>query len=223
MLDIANTRVFQMTEEAVHSADIANVQNGQGLVYKNEAGIGKVGLVSAAGQKFAGVAMAGYVRPSTLTQTDEFMPTADAKEFALSYMPAGGAVEVFNVTEGKAMADGFTFDAESNKITFDEGGFVAHVTYRIEATLSQAREATGDGYPAGYQIAQLNGTVGVIAQGEISTDMFDVGSDFTADAPIYVDANGYFTMSAEGNVEVPNARVLAAPGVASQFLRIKLV
>ena len=206
MLDITNTRYFQVTEEPVHSADIANIVEGQGLVYKMEAGMGKVGLVSDDKQKFAGVAVAGYVRPKTLTQVDEFMPADDKLVFSLTYKPAGEKVEVFNATAGKMMvADtDYTFDAATNEITFKA-------------------EAAGDGYPGGYQIAQLNGTVGVIAQGEISTDQFDVASDFTAEGPVYVDANGYFTMTPGQNVEVKNARVLAAPGVGSQFLRLKLV
>lgn len=225
MLDISNTRIFQSTEQAVYGADIANVVSGMGLVYKNEAGLGKVGLVSAATDMFAGVAHAGYVRPSTLTQVDEFTTTDDNKEFALTYIPAGGNVQAFNATAGVALAEGegYSFDAEANKITFTEAGIVAKVTYRIEATLYQAREATGDGYPGGYQIAQLNGTIGVIAQGQIATDQFDVTSDFTAPGAIYVNANGMFTKTAEGNVEVPNARVLAAPGVESRYLVIKLV
>ena len=227
MLDITNTRYFQVTEEPVHSADIANIVEGQGLVYKMEAGIGKVGLVSDGKQKFAGVAVAGYVRPKTLTQVDEFMPADDKLVFSLTYKPAGEKVEVFNATAGKMMVANtdYTFDAATNEITFkaEAAGSVAKVTYRLEATLAQAREAAGDGYPGGYQIAQLNGTVGVIAQGEISTDQFDVASDFTAEGPVYVDANGYFTKTSDQNVEVPNARVLAAPGAGSQFLRLKLV
>lgn len=225
MLDIANTRVFQSTEQAVHSADIANIVSGQGLVYKNEGGLGKVGLVSAATDMFAGVAFAGYVRPSTLTQVDEFISTEDNKTFALTYIPAGGNIQAFDANAGKALVEGegYTFDAESNKITLVEAGVAAKVTYRIEATMYQAREATGDGYPGGYQIAQLNGTIGVIAQGQVATDQFDVTSDFTAPGAIYVDANGFFTKTAEGNVEVPNARVLAAPGVESRYLILKLV
>lgn len=233
MLDITNTRVFQMIEQPVFNADIANIMNGQGLVYKNENGVGKVGLVAAATNKFAGVAMAGYVRPTTLTQVDNFTTTEEAKQFNLTYVPTAETIQCYDTVSGKALTKQETegslatgeyyYDTDANYVKFFDAGMSVNVTYRITATLEQAREAAGDGYPGGYQIAQLNGTVGVISQGIVATDQFDIASDFTTDGDIYVDANGYFTKTQGSNVKVENARVIAAPGITSKYLVIRLM
>lgn len=236
MIDISISRFDQTSEEKIHSDSINTIQEGSPLVWKQEDGVGKVSLGTGSDdEKFAGFAFAGYVRPSQLLITETFNPTATSLSYVAARKPLGGTITVYNVTDNvaakvvttaPAAAGEVQFTAASNTIAFyaSDAGKTFNVTYRYDATVTEARLATGDGYPSGFLLGQLSGTTGVCYTGIISTDQVDLSVDWTeADInDIKVNANGLVTRGGTG-AAITNGRVVAAPGAQSSNLVIKLI
>ena len=84
MLDIANTRFFQFVEHPIVStASRDSIVEGSALVFKTEDGIGKVSIGTGSNdEQFAGVAFAGFTRPTVLTMSEEL--TIDASALTVS-------------------------------------------------------------------------------------------------------------------------------------------
>lgn len=235
MLDISSTRYFQYTEKLVaNDANATSIVEGSPLVLKIEDGLGKVGLPTGAStDKFVGVAFAGFVRPSYLNNCYKVTVSADALTVALPNTPLGGkigatvdGVQATVATSGDAAAGTVVFDSTANTVTFaaDDAGKEYSFLYTYEPTVTEARFVAGDGYPGGFQLSELAGTIGVIHQGQIATDQYDVTADWTsaATADIKLNADGQFTIGGNGAV-VSNARVLAVPGVKSEYLILQLL
>ena len=234
MLDISQTRYFQYTTKLVANEDTAkSIVEGSPLVLKMEEGLGKVGLPTGQNtDQFVGVAFAGFVRPETLVET--FKVTVDANQLTI-VLPhkvlgakLGATCDGANVTiDDQAATEGKPqFTAASNQITFNaaDAGKEYIILYRYEATVSEARAVAGDGYPGGFQLSELAGNIGVIHQGQVATDQFDIAADWTtaATAPVKLNADGKFTMGGNG-ATVANARVLAVPGIRSDYLILQLL
>lgn len=237
MLDISDTRYFQYTEKVVANEDTAkNIVEGSPLVLKMEDGLGKVGLpTGAATDQFVGVAFAGFVRPENLVAVEKINIASNAQAatvVALQHKPAGGAPKIGATMDGAhvtvdteaATAGKPQYTAAGNTLTFAAGdaGKEYVIVYSYAATVAEARAVAGDGYPGGFVLSQLSGTVGVIHQGQVATDQFDTAADWTAVAPVKLSADGKFTIGGAG-ATVANARVLAAPGVRSDYLVLQLL
>ena len=234
MLDIANTRFFQWTEKPIANDEtIKNMVEGSPLVAVMENGVGKVSLGTGSdGELFEGFAFAGYVRPNAFPKIEKFEIDAENLAVVLAKKPVGEEVMVYIAgakasvaTSGSAAAGAPVFDAEANTITFaaNDAGKEAKIVYRYDVTIAEARALAGDGYPGGFILSELGGTIGVIHQGQVATDQYDIASDWTAANPdIRVNADGQVAVGGTG-AKIPNARVLMAPGVESAFLVLQLL
>lgn len=236
MLDISQTRYFQYTEKTISNADIEkNIVEGSPLVLKMEEGLGKVGLpTGAATEQFVGVAFAGFVRPENLVAVEKINVPADGAVIALKHLPLGGVAKIGATVNGvhatvddqAAVANKPKYTAAANTLTFaaDDANKEYVIVYSYAATVAEARAVAGDGYPGGFVLSELSGTVGVIHQGQVATDQFDMAADWTtADtAPVKLNADGKFTMDGNG-ATVANARVLSIPGVQSEYLVLQLL
>lgn len=236
MLSLDQTRYFQYTEKLIaNDANATSIVEGSPLVLKMEDGLGKVGLpTGAATDKFVGVAFAGFVRPTYLTEAYKVMVDANALKIALPHKPMGnklgaianGVKATVSVDEGTAAVNAPKYTSEDNLIEFaaDDAGKEYVILYSYEPTVNEARFVAGDGYPGGFQLSELAGTIGVIHQGQVATDQYDVAADWStaATAAVKVNADGKFTIGGEG-AEVANARVLAVPGVKSEYLILQLL
>lgn len=236
MLSLDQTRYFQYTEKLIaNDANATSIVEGSPLVLKMEDGLGKVGLpTGAATDKFVGVAFAGFVRPTYLTEAYKVTVDANALKIALPHKPMGnklgaianGVKATVSVDEGTAAVNAPKYTSEDNLIEFaaDDAGKEYVILYSYEPTVNEARFVAGDGYPGGFQLSELAGTIGVIHQGQVATDQYDVAADWStaATAAVKVNADGKFTIGGEG-AEVANARVLAVPGVKSEYLILQLL
>lgn len=235
MLDIALTRYFQYTEKLVaNDSNATNIVEGSPLVLKIEDGLGKVGLpTGAATDQFVGVAFAGFVRPEYMVEAESIRVDAEKLKVALKHTVLGGklgatvdGVAATVATSGDAAAGKVIYSSAENTVTFaaDDAGKVFVLIYNYEPTVSEARAIAGDGYPGGFQLSQLAGSIGVIHQGTVATSEFDVAADWTAAAsqPVKLNADGKFTLGGNG-AAIANARVLAIPGAKSEYLVLQLV
>ena len=231
MLDIANTRFFQWTEKALASSAVANIVEGSPLIAVIEDGIGKVSLGTGNNdEKFEGVAFAGYVRPSTFPKLETFTIDAEALVHTLAAKPNGtpmvyiAGVKATVATSGDAAAGTVVYSSAAATITFAaaDAAKEAKILYNTDITLAEARALAGDGYPGGFVLSELGGTIGVIHQGQVATDQYDIASDWTVGGAIKVNADGKFAIGGTG-ADVPNARILMAPGVESAFLVLQLL
>lgn len=236
MLSLDQTRYFQYTEKLIaNDANATSIVEGSPLVLKMEDGLGKVGLpTGAATDKFVGVAFAGFVRPTYLTEAYKITVDARALKIALPHRPLGnklgatadGAKATVSVDTGSAAVNAPKYTSEDNLIEFvaDDAGKDYVILYSYEPTVNEARFIAGDGYPGGFQLSELSGTIGVIHQGQVATDQYDVAADWTSadSAEVKVNADGKFTIGGDGAV-VANARVLAAPGIKSEYLILQLL
>lgn len=233
MLDIANTRFFQFTEKLIsNDATAKNIVEGSPLILKVEDGLGKVSLGTGAdAEVFEGVAFAGFVRPEQLSASFEVTINAQQLAVVLPHVAigsVGGTIDGVNatvVTTGTPTTGQILFETATNTVTFAtaDAGKKAVILYRYQASLAEARFAAGDGYPGGFQLSELNGSIGVIHQGLVSTDQYDVSADWTEAniSNIKVNADGKFSRGGTG-AAVTNGRVIAAPGVNSAYLQLQL-
>lgn len=236
MLSLDNTRYFQYTEKLIaNDANATSIVEGSPLVLKIEDGLGKVGLpTGAATDKFVGVAFAGFVRPSVLTQAYKVVVDANQLKVALPHAPLGnklgatvnGAKATISINTGSAAAGAPKYTSADNLVEFvaEDAGKEYVFLYTYEPTVNEARFVAGDGYPGGFQLSELAGTIGVIHQGQVATDQYDVAADWStaATAAVKLNADGKFTIGGDG-AEVANARVLAVPGVKSEYLVLQLL
>lgn len=235
MLDLGMTRYFQYTEKLVaNEATAVNIVEGSPLVLKIEEGQGKVGLPTGnATDQFVGVAFAGFVRPEYMVSAFDVTVKADQLKVVLPHKVSGnslgGTCDGENITvnnAGDAAAGAPVFTAADNTITFAaaDAGKKYVILYNYEPTVAEARAIAGDGYPGGFQLSQLAGTIGVIHQGQVATSEYDVAADWTsaATSPVKLNATGKFTIGGNG-ATVANARVLAVPGIKSEYLVLQLV
>ena len=128
-------------------------------------------------------------------------------------------------TTAPSAAGEVQYTAGTSTLTFyaDDADKTAVVLYKYAAPLALARAAAGDGYPAGLTLSQLNGTIGVLKQGTVYTDQYDLTVDWSAANinNVKVNSAGLFTIGGTG-ATVANARVVAAPGFGSTYLGIEL-
>jgi len=231
MIDISMTTFFQSGEYEINDdATATNIVEGSPLVLVGADGKGKVSLGTGSNdEKFMGVAFAGFVRPTVLVNEEKFVAgtTAHVTEKAALSTPLVYIDGVFATVSANApsAAGEVQFTAATSTLTFytDDADKNVVVLYKYAAPLALARAAAGDGYPGGLSLSQLNGTIGVLKQGTVYTDQYDLTVDWSAAnvGTIKVNSAGLFTIGGTG-ATVENARVVAAPGFGSVFLGIEL-
>jgi hypothetical protein len=231
MIDNGLTTFFQYNEYPIKQDASANsIVEGSPLVITTDNGVGKVSLGTGSdSEKFLGVAFAGLVRPTVLPFQESFaVPTAltyvlQKQALSLPLVYIDGVVATVATTAPTA-TDEVQYTIATNTLTFYTGttGNVI-VVYKYTASLVEARAATGDGYPGGLELNELNGTIGVIKQGTVATDQFDLTVDWSASntGTIKVNSAGLFSIGGTG-ATVSNGYVVQAPGFGSPFLVIGL-
>jgi hypothetical protein len=235
MLKLQKTRIVRsFHREILPGHDVK--QEGVALCYVNDNGIGRVRpSIGAVGERFAGVSLSQVVVPEFLTRAEAV--SADGTKITLDRQQVVVGQIRFVATNGTVMslvsaspAKGeFTIDFAAGVITLNsaDAGITGTIFYKYIPTVIEAIAAQGAGPIGGITGAQYVSTVGVIYEGDVSTDQFDVSCDWTKATNIYVGNGGQFTCVAPvdantGELQAPIAgcNLIEAPGIVNPFLTI---
>jgi hypothetical protein len=224
MIKLQKTRIIKSLHRNVATGhDIA--QEGVPLVYVNEAGSAKVRpSQGVAGEKFAGVSLSQVAVPSQMTAVETFVGNGStAISLARISLVAGQVAIIVNgaylqaVAAGSEAAGKFSVNTSTGVVTLhsaNAGTALAPVSikavYKYVPTVVEAINAQGNGPAGGFTAAQYYAVSGVIVEGDVATDQFDVTDDWTqTEGPIYL-GNGIFTLKS-GGTELKGANIIEAP------------
>jgi hypothetical protein len=235
MLKQQKTRIIRTQHrDVLTGVDIR--QEGVALVFVNNNGLAQVKpAAGVANERFAGVSWSQTQVPDYLTKVEQVQVSGNLT-FTLSRNNlVSGQVRIERNSDGSALtlaaapaAGKFAADYTNGIISIDvtDAGTAAvpvllNVFYKYQPTAMEAIMAQGSGPIGGITAASAMGTVGVIVEGDVSTDMFDVTDDWSVATKIYLGPAGIFTMKAVGT-ELRGANLIEAPGVGNAFLTLNL-
>lgn len=225
MLKLQKTRIIKSFHRNVATGYDVN-QEGVPLVYVNEAGEGKVRpSLGAPGEKFAGVSVSQVQIPGQLTAIETFTGAGSLTIKLTKAMLVAGQVAVvvngvYLEVAGAAAPGKFAVDTDLGTIALDAanaGTALApveiKVIYKFLPTLMEAMNAQGQAPAGGVTAASYYSVSGVIVEGDIATDQFDVTDDWTqTNGPVFL-GNGIFTLKS-GGTELKGANIIEAPAAA---------
>lgn len=236
MLQLSGTRIGESFHRQVATGtEVA--QEGVALCYSREGDVAVVGLSDGDNTNFAGVAMSRSTAISrAVAVVSEVVPDGVVEEggapevalnITLQNTPLSGQIRVVGAVTGVIEAgDPSTavtgmYSISGSTLTFhaDQAEEVMTITYAYAPTVAQSIQLTGHG-PSVLSANALS-VIGVIKQGDVSTDQFDVTADWSTGLAVKTGANGLFTTGSAG-VVVPGATILRAPSAGSAFLQISL-
>jgi hypothetical protein len=222
MIKLQKTRIIKSFHRNVATGyNVAT--EGVPLVYVNEAGETKVRpALGAAGEKFAGVSLSQVQVPGELTAIETCKGEGSVTlKLARTSLVAGQVAVivdgVYLVAAGSVSAGNFQPDNAAGTIAIhadDAGTALAPVDikiiYKYQPTLAEAINAQGQAQAGGITAASFWSVTGVIVEGDVGTDQFDVTDDWTkTQGPVYL-GNGLFTLKS-GGTELKGCNIIEAP------------
>jgi hypothetical protein len=225
MIKLQKTRIIKSFHRNIATGyDVA--QEGVALVYVNEAGEAKVKpSAGVTGEKFAGVSLSQVQIPGQLTAIETSMVAGNVTvTLAKKFLVAGqvaiviGGTYLTEVAAGAEAAGKFSVDLEAGVVTLDAadaGTTVKPVElkaiYKYAPTFIEAINAQGNGPAGGVTAATYYSVSGVIVEGDVATDQFDVTDNWTkSTGPIFLGPKGIFTLKT-GGTELKGANIIEAP------------
>lgn len=226
MIQLSSTRMGQSFHRKVATGTVIE-QEGMALCYTQESGETVVSPSTAGtSQTFAGLALS---RNTALTRAVDVVaaniPDASAYTVTLLNTPLSGEYRV-TYANGTAFTEGVVaagvFSISGSTFTFDaaDADEAIIITYAYTPTVAQSIQHTGNG--PSVLAANALSTIGIIKEGDIGTDQFDVNMDWSGGMAVKAGANGLLTSTAGTGTVIPGAVVLKAPSVGSAFLQISL-
>ena len=223
MIKLQKTRIMNSFHRNVATGyDVRD--EGVALVYVNENGETKVKpSAGTAGEKFAGVSISQVQVPGILSAIEVFQGSGNltlklSKTNLVSGQVAIVVDGVYLAVAGSASAGHFSVDAATGVVTLDAanaGTALAPVElkaiYKYAPTFIEAVNAQGNGPAGGITAASYYSVSGVVMEGDVATDCFDVTDNWTqTTGPVYLGPNGIFTLKS-GGTELKGVNVLEAP------------
>jgi len=226
MIKLQKTRIIKSFHRNVATGYDVN-QEGVALVYVNEAGEAKVRPSSGiAGEKFAGVSVSQVQIPGQLTAIETSKGVGNVSlKLAKANLVAGQVAIIVDgvyLTLGAVAAPGvFSVVSATGVVTLDAanaGTALAPVeikaVYKYIPTMPEAIAAQGNAPAGGVTAASYYSVSGVIVEGDVATDQFDVTDNWTqTNGPVFLGPNGIFTLKA-GGTELKGANIIEAPVAA---------
>jgi hypothetical protein len=222
MIKLQKTRIIKSFHRNVATGyDVAT--EGTPLVYVNEAGEGKVRPAQGApGEKFAGFSLSQVTVPGQLTAIETCKGAGSLTvKLARTQLVAGQVAivvdGVYLAVAAAAVPGKFAVDLTLGVVTLDAadaGTALAPVEikaiYRYKPTVAEALNAQGQATAGGIIAASYYSITGVIVEGDIATDQFDVTDNWAASTgPVYL-GNGILTLKA-GGTELKGVNIIEAP------------
>lgn len=217
---------------------VTSIEEGLALTFKLplQGGVAKVQVgSSSSSDQFAGVAYYQYrVLPTKLNQVDvgtipasgsyivtlSKTPVAPSTELRVVVTSALGVSTVLAYHASAASSTEFTISGKTITVDEDFAGHSIQATYSFTPSAFEARDFFGDVRPGLSNTSSL-GIINVIQKGVIVTTNFDVASDWSANTPVKIAANGYFTKAGSA-AAVPSCIVKEAPSFGKPFLTLEL-
>lgn len=169
---------------------------------------------------FMGFSYTESLTPMVKSKVEVCKADADTGKFDLISEPITGQIAFF-AEDGSVINDatvsGKTVTAASNK------GEMVKVQYRYQPTTEEVLMEDRVLVPS-MASTDITGSIGVILEGLVYTDMFEASVDFSdVNAKLAVSENGLVTVQGEDGdlAEIPGV-VVSVPGVDTPFLGIRL-
>lgn len=228
MLQLRNTRIYKSLFETL-ATGVAIQEEGVALAFVKEAGETKVQpSTGAAGERFAGIAIARNMPPATLPLVEEGVIGADST-FALTRAPIAGqafikvgGVAMTIVTDPTAVLDDthVLVVGASGKVSAANKGKAITAQYLYAPTVQEARTVIGDA-PYGGLAANALGTIGCLKQAEVATSFFDASADWSSTTYAKLGAGGKF-LPADVDTGIAGVVVKNSPAVGNPFLVLEI-
>lgn len=218
-------------EIALHST-VSTVEEGSGMATLMENGASVARVVTGSGEKFAGLALGRLKYPTTEIVTE--LLTASATTLTLTYTPVSSTdIALYaNSGAGTKQAAGTPasnaneYSISGTTITLHSGqsGTTLLAVYRRSITVLEAQTKYGHGVNVSpLEAPEVTDSISILRKGSVYTDKCDLLSDWrnAAGAAVYCKANGLLTLASSSALEIPYARVIAAPTTDVPFLGIE--
>jgi hypothetical protein len=241
MLDRRQIKFSEQVDRSV-AAGITVMNEGAVLCEVIQNGVAVVTIVPSpsGSEKIAGFSLLPYALPNQAVSNEQFVvPSSGSLIFQLRFsnLVSGSELATYGLG-GAALTvseSGFSgtpptgtvyVDIVGGRVKFAPGdaGNTIDFLYRYNQTVNQALLTQGERSINNRFLVNDLGIVGVLkGYLEISTDQYDTTQNWYSGAPIQLGPNGILTIGGAGPV-IPNARVLAAPGLSNTqedaYLRI---
>lgn len=194
------------------TAPVLAAINGTLVLKRVDDGFGGSAVAPATGAAGEDIVGISHVRPLQSSTKVVVAEEHTGNEFNLNHAGVIGAVAVYNVTKGAAVAKG-DITVAGSKVTLANGDEtdIVEVTYTRSLTIA---EITAEGLP----LESLNLSAGTDSHVEFATgqstvdvDNFDPEGDYAVGAPLYANADGVLTSIAPANDSPIVGRVASVP------------
>lgn len=229
MLQLSNTRYGSTFHRAV-AAGVTILTEGVPLVQLMENGSAVVRpCTGAAGEIFAGFSYSRNAQSTRMTMEAEFkVPATAPYVINLPKAPIAGQFKIGDLTavtdEGDApTAAQYALVDKAVTVNAALAGQTLRVSLAFEPTYLESIAQSGNS-PVGGLPSTAMSVIGVIKEGDVFTDQYDVTSVWNANgtpSPVFLGANGLITSKA-GGVELKSVQVIATPSVGNGFIGLSV-
>ena len=230
MLQLRGTRLLKTAFETL-ATGVSIQEEGCALVYVKEGGDTKVVLSTGTGtEKLAGLALARNMPPALYPIYEKITLNSSAQgtltkapatvNSVIQLMLKSGSTVYTIVTTTPAHATEIELTGSTIQADSSLAGATVYAQYMYTPTVLEAQVLLGMA-PYGGLAANALGTVGVVKQGECSTNFFDASVDWTNVMYAKLGAGGTFT-AATSSTGIPNVTVKNSPNESDPFLHIEL-
>lgn len=227
MLQLANTRFGSTFNRAV-ATGVTIWTEGTALAYVMENGQAKVRPSQGTpGEVFAGVSLSRNSQSRRLTEILSFsIPVSSPYVINLPHEPNAGELAVRGFDLSVTAPAAGEVQAQGKVLTFNaaDAGKVIEVSLAFTPSILESVMAAGNDPIGGLPSAAV-GAVGVIKEGDIFTDQYDVTADWVGNGvdpvPVYLGADGRFTTKTGGSL-LSSVTILQTPASGSAFLGLSV-
>lgn len=225
------TDIVQTQEAPLLPGEIIH-EEGVALVWTRLDGKSYLKLsTGAAGEVFAGFALARSMPPATQVRVEEFTIDATLK-FTVGRLPIAGQILV-KIDGEKADQTAGTTAPAAGEVAVSGADFYFHaddkdkkvfIQFAYELSAIEARSYTADA-PVGGLATNIEGSVGYIKLGNVSTNLFDASADWADDTKMHpsLGAGGTLTLGGTGTVlKGCIIKQTPQPGAMNGFLVIEM-
>lgn len=226
MIQLRNTRVYKILMEALALGAVIQ-EEGVALAYVKENGETKVRpSTGAAGELFAGFAIARNMPPNTMPMVEEGVSKASG---TLARAPIPGSV--FVALDGTAL-EVITDPAvapTADQVRIVGSSYALHASnvnkklvaqYHYAPSVQEARTVIGDA-PYGGLAANALGTVATLKQAEVATSFFDSSADWSNTLYAKLGAGGKL-VPGDADDHAKGIVVKNSPSVGNPFLVLEI-
>jgi len=175
---------------------------------------GETVIPNTAPAVFTALAAATQVLPSAPIGGTQLLVRLNGVVATAAAAPAAGAAAT------APAAGSYQLTGQTLTLNAADVGSALEVVYRHALTAQQAQMLYGDGV-IGQSAASLLGSTGVITNGTVYTDQYDVTADFNSNAPLRLAANGMITNTGTGAL-APSLMVVEVPSQAQPMLGLRI-